>query len=138
MATIKTNGLLAAVFLATTLNVTTSSTSFANSRLYRHCHIVGSRGFTKCMTADPWSPEHMELDRRAGRFNHEGGPNDPRTPRNSLTLRTSYHCHAAGHISYCFERDPRPQDAKIHPFDCPVQSIHRSFHSHITLTCPSI
>ena len=53
-----------------------ASRAEADSRLYRHCHIVGSRGFTKCMTADPWSPEHMELDRREGRLYHEGGPID--------------------------------------------------------------
>lgn len=51
--------------------------TLVDSRLYRHCHIIGSRSRVVCMTADPWSPEHMELDRRAGRFNHEGGPVKP-------------------------------------------------------------
>ena len=59
----------------------------ADSRLYRHRHIVGSRGRTVCMTADPWSPEHMELDRRAGRYNHEGGPNGRRPKKHPLAVR---------------------------------------------------
>ena len=35
-----------------------------DNRLYRHCHIKGSRLFVVCMTADPWSPETAELRRR--------------------------------------------------------------------------
>ncbi len=46
-------------------------TTRVNSRLYRHCHIVGSRARVVCMTADPWSPEHDELDRRQGRLHHD-------------------------------------------------------------------
>lgn len=73
----KSSRLIAAASIATVMITQIYSVVYADSRLYRHCHIVGSRGFTQCMTADPWSPEHMELDRRAGHFNHEGGPNDP-------------------------------------------------------------
>lgn len=47
-----------------------------DDRLYRHCHNVGR--FVRCYTADPWSPEHMKLDRLQGRLHHEGGPEDPR------------------------------------------------------------
>ena len=67
----------AEAFPSTALNASTkpaANATLVDSRLYRHCHIKGSRSFVVCMTADPWSPEHMELDRRAGRFNHEGGP----------------------------------------------------------------
>lgn len=58
-----------------------------DNRLYRHCHVVGSRARVVCKTADPWSPEHMELDRRQGRFNHEGGPNDTRWKRQNQVGR---------------------------------------------------
>lgn len=43
-----------------------------DNRLYRHCHNVGR--FVRCYTADPWSQEHMKLDRLQGRLHHEGGP----------------------------------------------------------------
>lgn len=46
-----------------------------DDRLDRHCHNVGR--FVRCYTADPWSPEHMKLDRLQGRLHHEGGPEDP-------------------------------------------------------------
>ena len=59
------------------LGQTSSHAVQIDNRLYRHCHFVGSRARVVCMTADPWSPEHMELDRRAGRLNHEGGPRNP-------------------------------------------------------------
>lgn len=52
--------------------------SCVDNRLYRHCHIVGSSARVVCMTADPWSPEHKELERRQRRFEHEGGPNEAR------------------------------------------------------------
>lgn len=106
--------------------------ALADSRLYRHCHIVGSRAFVRCMTADPWSPERMELDRRAGRLNHEGGPKDK-----SMTVKVGFHCHPVGINSYCFERDPPQQQGKRHPYDCPIQTVRRSFRSHVELTCPS-
>ena len=70
-----------AAFPSTALNSFTKSAAIAtpvDNRLYRHCHVIGSRLRVVCMTADPWSPEHRELDRRAGRINHEGGPEKPR------------------------------------------------------------
>ena len=52
--------------------------SRVDNRLYRHCHIFGSRARVVCMTADPWSPEHKELERRQRRLEHDCGPNDSR------------------------------------------------------------
>lgn len=56
-----------------------------DNRLYRHCHNVGR--FVRCYTADPWSPEHMKLDRLQGRLHHEGGPDDPRGRQSYKNLR---------------------------------------------------
>ena len=61
-----------------------------DNRRYRHCHMVGSRARVVCMTADPWSPEHMELDRRQGRYNHEGGPKDTRWKRQKQVGRFGF------------------------------------------------
>jgi hypothetical protein len=60
-----------------------------DNRLYRHCHNVGK--FVRCYTADPWSPEHMKLDRLQGRLHHEGGPEDSmvKHPYKRLQHRTN-------------------------------------------------
>jgi hypothetical protein len=61
-----------------------------DNRLYRHCHNVGR--FVRCYTADPWSQEHMELDRLQGRLHHEGGPEGPLGPQSHKQPQRPY-CH---------------------------------------------